>query len=131
MWILLVNVQIDVPWIEPSNKQPKRALINSIPYTLADLGNLLQGQPPYDSVLRYSDELRSLVRNCLHYDPAARSELNQLQSTIAQAIRAPPANHAPGPLRLLLADDHGDFREGRPWDGREPLENYDPISISP
>lgn len=115
----------DYPVFEPHGTQGKRALVNGTPYISGDLNYLLRGQTPYDSVARYSSQLASAVRNCLHYDPATRLNLDQLSAAIAQIIAKPPPNNAPGPLKLKLATNQAAFREGRVWDGQDPPADED------
>jgi hypothetical protein len=131
MWILIVQIVMDVPLIEGHDGQLPRALTNGTPYTTADMNYVLRGQPPYDSVGRYSSELVSAVKSCLHYHPVNRPSLDYLSGAIAQNIAAPPTNNAPGPLKLAIADNQADFRVGQTWNGQDPPENLDYFDMTP
>jgi len=128
MWNLILNLQYpDLRPLLESDHDPSgdedengnnswRYLINDRPYSNAALDRyLLAGGTPDESALRYSDELKTLVKRCLCYDCYDRPDLKNLRDEIDRHIRDPPATKAGGPLRMVIPGGIEALREGQTY----------------
>jgi hypothetical protein len=123
MWHLVMNLpwsedQVKGLFLDETNSDDQVSIVTGSPYSNEALRNrCLTGYEPHEAVLRYSEELKVLVREWLLYYPADRISLDDLRNRIRDNIANPQDNNAPGNLVLGELDDFGEYFEGRRYGG--------------
>lgn len=102
-----------------------RRLNSGEPYTAEQLeGCLLTGHVPFEAAAQYSKPLKDTIRDCLHYDPRARTpiqDLKELTASYREEYSARPESKQ-DPLVIKLDEKMDRFRIGQRY---SPLSEED------
>ena len=121
IWCLLTNLTFGQDfrpkWEIPAHMDDRVHVSDCLPYTAADLrAHFLTGAGAAPVTLRYSDELKDLVRACLAWDMADRVPLEALKSRVDAGCAAAHARAPPAELLLLtLPPGLDNYLVGAAW----------------
>jgi hypothetical protein len=118
MWNMLMNFpeHHGAPFYDDDDGTQGAWLVNGTPYpdvaVSAGKGRFLSGKMPYEASVRYSKQLKDLVRMCLRYRQEDRPSVQKLKKLIVKYRKEDLVTDAKGPLLIRVEKDMEKFRMG-------------------
>jgi hypothetical protein len=103
MWNLVMNLpgkngHLQQPFLDGEGTSG-RELVNGLPYTDEELDSLFSGRTPFEASARYSEQLKTTIKECLAYrqdDRPSFQALKHVTTKYAYGKRTPDGSTADG-----------------------------------
>ncbi|KAL6711566.1 hypothetical protein ACN47E_004500 [Coniothyrium glycines] len=132
MWALINNLRHGGDFrvhFDAEDRAPKRFLVDPelTPYSRGTLDSaIFTGEYPNRITHKYSEKLRSLVKDCLAYEPADRIKIEDLSTQIDKARAELTLDHGEKEVvKLFLPDGSREAKIGNAYEGQKKRKRGD------